>query len=119
MLAQILVAILIVTVAVMVGVDLVRTSTEDPLGQPDGAGYKIRPTTIGGTRGDRTGASYGTGIPAAGQDAGEAGILDTRIDPPRTSSPRAPPRPLAKACPPSETGSPPQTAAGMSGPGCN
>ena len=32
MLAQIFVAILIVAVAVMVGADLVRTKTEDPLG---------------------------------------------------------------------------------------
>ena len=38
MLAQILVAILTVAVAVMVGVDLVRTETEDPSGQPDGSG---------------------------------------------------------------------------------
>ena len=57
MLAQILVAILIVAVAVMVGADLVRTKTEDPLGQPDGAGYEIHPRTVGGARGDRTGAS--------------------------------------------------------------
>ena len=70
MLAQIFVVILIVAVAVMVGADLVRTKTEDPLGQPDGAGYELRPSTIGGTRGDRTGASYGTGVPAAEQDAG-------------------------------------------------
>ena len=42
MLAQILVAILIVAVAVMVGVDIVRTKTEDPSGQPDGSGYEVR-----------------------------------------------------------------------------
>ena len=93
MLAQIFVAILIVAVAVMVGADLVRTKTEDPLGQPDGAGYEVRPTTIGGTRGDRTGASYGTGIPAAGQEAGRgrpAGHADRSaadFQPSRTASP--------------------------------
>ena len=58
MLAQIFVAILIVAVAVMVGVDLVRTGSEDPSGQPDGWGYEVRPRTIGGTRGDRTGVSF-------------------------------------------------------------
>src|SRR4051794_22710755 len=93
MLGQILVAILIVAVAVMVGADLVRTKTEDPSVQPDGAGYDVRPTTIGGTRGARGGASYGTGIPAAGQDAGlsrHPGHADRSAadrQPPRTASP--------------------------------
>ena len=93
MLAQILVVILIVAVAGMVGADLVRTKTEDPSVQPDGAGYEVRPTTIGGTRGDRTGASYGTGIPAAGQDAGlgrQPGHADRSaadLQPPRAASP--------------------------------
>ena len=93
MLAQIFVAILIVAVAVMVGADLVRTKTEDPLGQPDGTGYEVRPTTMAGTRGDRTGASYGTGIPAAAQDArvgrqpGHADRSAADFQPPRTASP--------------------------------
>jgi signal transduction histidine kinase len=93
MLAQIFVVILIVAVAVMVGADLVRTKTEDPLGQPDGAGYELRPSTIGGTRGDRSGASYGTGVPAAGQDAGlgrHPGHADRSaadFQPSRTASP--------------------------------
>lgn len=93
MLAQIFVAILIVAVAVMVGADLVRTKTDDPLGQSDGTGYEVRPTTMGGTRGDRTGASYGTGIPAAAQDAGvgwHPGHADRSaadFQPPRTASP--------------------------------
>ena len=42
MLAQILVAILTVAVVVMVGVDLVRTGTEDPSGQHDGWGDEIQ-----------------------------------------------------------------------------
>jgi signal transduction histidine kinase len=93
MLAQIFVAILIVAVAVMVGADLVRTKTEDPLGQPDGTGYEVRPTTMAGTRGDRMGASYGTGMPAAAQDAGvgrQPGHADRSaadFQPPRTASP--------------------------------
>jgi signal transduction histidine kinase len=93
MLAQIFVAILIVAVAVMVGADLARTKTEDPLGQPDGTGYEVRPRTMGGTRGDRTGASYGTGIPAAAQDVGvgrppgHADRSAADFQPPRTASP--------------------------------
>jgi signal transduction histidine kinase len=93
MLAQIFVAILIVAVAVMVGVDLVRTEIEDPLGLPGGAGYEVRPGTIGGTRGDRTGASYATGMAAAGQDAGlgrHPGHADRSaadFQPSRTASP--------------------------------
>ena len=70
MLAQILVAILIVAVAVMVGVDVVRTKTEDPSGQPDGSGYEVRPTTIGAlaaTARERRSGALRTGIPAAGQ----------------------------------------------------
>ncbi len=101
MLVQILVAILIVAVAVMVATDLVRTKTEDPSGQSDGSGYEVHPRSIGGTRGDRTGASYGTAIPAAipaaghdvGHDAG-VGRRPGRVDPsaadfqpPRASSP--------------------------------
>jgi signal transduction histidine kinase len=80
MLAQILVAILILAVAVMVAADLVKTKTEDPSGQPDGLGYELRPATIGGTRGDLAGASSGTGIPASGPDAG-LGRRPDRADP--------------------------------------
>ena len=101
MLVQILVAILIVAVAVMVATDFVRTKSEDPSGQSDGSGYEVHPRSIGGTRGDRTGASYGTAIPAAipaaghdvGHDAG-VGRRPGRVDPsaadfqpPRASSP--------------------------------
>ena len=74
MLGQIFVAIMTITVAVMVGVDVVRTGSEDPSGQHDGWGNEIRPNAVGGTRGDRTGVSFqepfGTGIPAAGRDVG-------------------------------------------------
>ena len=74
MLAQILVAILTVAVSVMVGVDIVRTGTEDPSGQHDGWGDEVRARTVGSTRGDRPAASFpepfGTGIPAAGRDVG-------------------------------------------------
>ena len=65
MLAQFLVAILIVAVAVVVAMDLVKTKTDDPTGQHEGSGYEVRPRAVGG----HTGASFGTGIPAAGQDA--------------------------------------------------
>jgi signal transduction histidine kinase len=74
MLAQILVAIPIVAVVVMVGVDVVKTGNEDLSGQHDGRGDEIQPRTVGGTRGNRTGVSFrepfGTGIPAAGHDVG-------------------------------------------------
>ena len=74
MLTQVLVAILIAVVAVMVSADLARTRSEDPSGQHDGWGHEIQPRTVGGTRGDRAGASlqdpFGTGVPAAGRDAG-------------------------------------------------
>ena len=107
MLAQIFVTILIVAVAVMVGADLARTKSEDPLGQPDGAGYEVRPTTIGGTRGDRTGASHGTGIPAAGQDAdrgrhpGHADRSAADFQPSRTASP------IGQGLPTARDGAPP------------
>lgn len=81
MLTQILVAILIVGVAVLVGADLVRTKTDDPSGHPDAVGYEVHPQTAGGTRGDRAGAPFGTGIPAAGHDAGP-GPRQRRVDPP-------------------------------------
>ena len=77
MLAQILVAILTVAVAVMVGVDLVRAKTDDPLGQPDASGYEVRPATI---RGARAGEPFETGTPAAGHDAG-LGRRPERVDP--------------------------------------
>lgn len=94
MLAQILVAILIVAVAIMVGTDLVRTKADDPTGQHEGSGYEIRPRTVGGPRADRTGASFGTGLPA-GHDAGlgrrPGGVDPSAADfqPPRASSPVA------------------------------
>jgi len=98
MLAQIFVTIMIVAVAVTVGVDLVRTGNEDPSRQHDGWGDEIRPRTVGGTRGDRTGVSFrepfGTGIPAAGQDVGlgqHPGYVDPSaadFQPARTGSPR-------------------------------
>ena len=97
MLTQILVGFLIVAVAVMVGVDLVRTGSEDPSGQHDGWGDEIQPRTVGGARGDRTGASFqepfGTGIPAAGRDVGlgqHPGRMDPAavdLQPARTGSP--------------------------------
>ena len=95
MLAQILVAILIVAVAVMVGADLVKTKTDEPTGQPDGLGHEVRPTTIG-THGDRAGASFGTGILASGQDAGpgrrpdRADPFPAEFQPPRATSPVRP-----------------------------
>src|SRR5690348_5583936 len=90
MLAQILVAILIVAVAVMVAVDLVRTKNDDPTGQHDGSGYEVRPRAVGG----HPGASFGTGIPAAGNDAGlgaRPGVVDPPAVPyqPRVASPVA------------------------------
>jgi len=97
MLAQILVAILVVAVTVMVAVDLARTRSEDPLGHPDESGYEIRPAVIADARGDRAGASFrepfGAGVPAAGHDVGPGGrpgrvdpsIAD--LQPPRTGSP--------------------------------
>jgi signal transduction histidine kinase len=85
MLAQILVAILIVAVAVMVAVDLVRTKSDDPTGQHDASGYEVRPRAVGG----QTGASFGTGIPAAGHDAG-LGVRPEGVDPP--AAPYQPPR---------------------------
>jgi signal transduction histidine kinase len=97
MLTQILVGFLIVAVAVMVGVDLVRTGSEDPSGQHDGWGDEIHPRTVGGARGDRTGVSFqepfGTGIPAAGRDVGlgqHPGRMDPAtvdLQPARTGSP--------------------------------
>ena len=71
MLTQILLVILVVAVSVMVGVDLARTKTDDPAGQPDGSGYgyEARPTAIGATRDDRAGAFSEAGILAAGHDA--------------------------------------------------
>jgi len=93
MLAQILVAILIVAVAVMVAVDLVRTKTDDPTGQHDGSGYEVRPRAVGG----HPGASFGTGIPAAGNDVG-LGVRPGGVDPP--AAPYQPPRvasPVAQA----------------------
>ena len=95
MLAQILVAILIVAVAVMVGADLVKTKTDEPTGQPDGLGHEVRPTSIG-THGDRAGASFGTGILASGQDAGpgrrpdRADPFPAEFQPPRATSPAGP-----------------------------
>ena len=53
MLAQTLVAILIVVVAVLVATDLARTKHE-----PEAAGHEARPRTIGDTHGDRTGAYF-------------------------------------------------------------
>jgi signal transduction histidine kinase len=93
MLAQVLVAILIVAVAVMVAADLVKTKTEDPSGQPDGLGYEVRATTISGGRGDRAGASFGSGSPASGPDAGlgrrpdRADPFPAEFQPPRAASP--------------------------------
>ena len=123
MLAQILVAILIVAVAVMVGVDLVRTKTEDPSGQHDGWGYEVRPRTIGGTRGDRTGVSFrepfGTGIPAAGHDVG-LGQHPGRMDPSAADlQPARAGSPVGQSSSTERDGVPPHTAAGMSDPGCN
>jgi signal transduction histidine kinase len=91
MLAQILVAILIVAVAVMVAVDLVRTKTDDPTGQHDGSGYEVRPRAVGG----HPGVSFGTGIPAAGHDADQGrrpgGVEPSAAayQPPRAGSPIA------------------------------
>lgn len=74
MLTQILVAVLVVSVAVMVARDLARTKTEGPLGQPDGSGYELRPRFVGERHGDHTGTSardrYGPGTSPAGYDAG-------------------------------------------------
>jgi signal transduction histidine kinase len=94
MLAQIIVAILIVAVAVLVAADLARTKNE-----PDGSGYEVRPRTIGETHGHRTGASslesFGTGTPAAGHDAslggrpGLAGPSAADPQPARSGSPTA------------------------------
>ncbi len=74
MLTQILVAVLVVSVAVMVARDLARTKTEGPLGQPDGSGYELRPRIAGDRHGDHTGTSardrYGRGASPAGYDTG-------------------------------------------------
>jgi signal transduction histidine kinase len=93
MLAQLLVAILIVAVAVVVAVDLVKTKTDDPTGQHEGSGYEVRPRAVGG----HTGASFGTGIPAAGQDA-DLGRRPVGVEPSAAAS--QPPRaasPVAQA----------------------
>jgi signal transduction histidine kinase len=100
MLAQILVAILVVAVALVVAVDVARTRSEELLGQPDGSGYEAWPTTIGDTRGDRTGASFqrpsGTGIPASGNDVGlgrrpdRADPFPAEFQPSRATSPAGP-----------------------------
>jgi signal transduction histidine kinase len=83
MLSQIIVATLTVAVVVMVCVDLVRTGNEELSGHHDGGGYEVRPT-IGGARGDLTGASlqesFGTGIPAGGRNLG-LGQQPGRMDP--------------------------------------
>src|SRR6266536_858255 len=67
MLAQLLVAILIVVVALLVATDLARTKYE-----LEALGYEVRPRTIGDTHGDHTGAYFRepweTGVPAAGRD---------------------------------------------------
>jgi signal transduction histidine kinase len=93
MFAEILLAIVTIAVAVMVSVDLVRTKTDNPSGQPDGSGYEVRPVTI---RGDRAGEPFETGVPAAGHDAG-LGRRPERVDPfpaefqpPRAASPVGP-----------------------------
>jgi signal transduction histidine kinase len=96
MLAQILVAILVVAVALMVATDLARTSSEYLSGHPDGSAYEVHLTTIGGTRGDRTGASFGAGIAAAEHDVGPGRRLDradpfpAEFQPPRATSPAGP-----------------------------
>ena len=84
MFAEILLAIVTAAVAVMVGVDIARTKTDDPSGQPDGSGYEVRPRAIGDTHGDRTGAyfrePFGTGMPATGHDV-SLGRPAEHIDP--------------------------------------
>jgi signal transduction histidine kinase len=74
MLAQILVAILVISVAFVVATDLARTDSEGQLGQPDRSGYETRPWTTDDTHGDRVGTSFrdvhGAGIPPDGYDVG-------------------------------------------------
>src|SRR5215470_5563084 len=99
MLAQLLVAILIVAVAVVVAVDLVRTKNDDPTGQHEGSGYEVRPRAVG----SHTGASFGTGIPAAGQDVGPGQRFEgvdpsvAAYQPPRARSPVAQASPAERA----------------------
>ncbi len=73
MVTQVLVAVLVVSVAVMVARDLAKIKTEGPLGQPDGSGYELQPRIAGDRRGDRTGTSqqdrYGAGASPAGYDS--------------------------------------------------
>src|SRR5260370_33212992 len=73
MVTQVLVAVLVVSVAVMVARDLAKIKTEGPLGQPDGSGYERRPRIAGDRRGDRPGTSqqdrYGAGASRAGYDS--------------------------------------------------
>jgi signal transduction histidine kinase len=76
MLTEILVGVLVVAVAVLVVTDSARTKIESSYGHTDGLAHDGRPRVTGDTRGGHTGTFFrepgGTGIPAAGYDAGPA-----------------------------------------------
>ena len=68
MLAEILLAALVLAVALLVTGDVTRRSSEGPHGYADGPAYDAPPTIIGASRGGRAEAfsrePSGTGIPA-------------------------------------------------------
>jgi signal transduction histidine kinase len=68
MLAEIFVAVLVLTVALLVAGDVTRRKSEGPHGYADGSAHDARPTIIGASRGGRAEAfprePAGTGIPA-------------------------------------------------------
>ena len=115
MLTQILVAVLVISVAVMVARDLATTKTEGSLGQPDGSGYELRPRIAGDRHGDHTGTSqqdrYRAGTFPAGFDAGprrRSGPMDlapANFQPSRPDGPAGPSPSTGRDGVPSEQGS--------------
>jgi signal transduction histidine kinase len=76
MLAEILLGVLVLAVAILVTVDFSRTKSESSHGQADEQAYDARPRAIGDSRGGRPEAFLrepaGTGIPAAMREADQA-----------------------------------------------
>src|SRR5580704_6783777 len=105
MLTEILVAVLVVTVALLVVTDSARTKIESSYGHADGLPHDGRPRVTGDTRGGHTGAFFRepgrTGVHAAGYDAGQDRRPES-LSPPaggyqhsRTGAPAAPAAPGA------------------------
>ena len=100
MLTEILVGVLVVTVALLVVADSSRTKSDSSQGHADGSAHDARPRIAGDTRGGRTGTFLrepaGTAIPDAVHDADPARRPES-ISPPvggyqhsRTGAPAAP-----------------------------